>query len=39
MRIHVSNVSDTAIINLVQGHGIKEQLTSEQWALVLSIFY
>ncbi|ROW06258.1 hypothetical protein VPNG_08103 [Cytospora leucostoma] len=42
MRIHVSNISNTAIINLEQGHGIKKQLgnlTSEQWALVLSIFY
>lgn len=42
MRIHVSNISNTAIINLEQGDGIKKQLgnlTSEQWAWVLSIFY
>lgn len=42
MRIHVSNISNTAIINLEQGDGIKEQLgnlTSDQWAWVLSIFY
>lgn len=42
MRIHVSNISNTAIINLEQGDGIKKQLgnlSSEQWAWVLSIFY
>lgn len=42
MRIHVSNISNTAIINLEQGTGIKEQLgnlDSQQWAWVLSIFY
>lgn len=42
MRIHVSNISNTAIINLEQGDGIKKQLgnlTSQQWAWVLSIFY
>lgn len=42
MRIHVSNISNTAIINLEQGDGIKAQLgnlTSQQWAWVLSIFY
>lgn len=42
MRIHVSNISNTAIINLEQGDGIKDQLgnlTSGQWAWVLSIFY
>lgn len=42
MRIHVSNISNTAIINLEQGDGIKKQLgnlTSGQWAWVLSIFY
>lgn len=42
MRIHVSNISNTAIINLEQGTGIKKQLgnlTSQQWAWVLSIFY
>ncbi|ROW03097.1 hypothetical protein VMCG_05808 [Cytospora schulzeri] len=42
MRIHVSNISNTAIINLEQGDGIKKQLgdlTSDQWAWVLSIFY
>jgi hypothetical protein len=41
MRIHVSNISNTAIINLEQGTGIKKQLgnlNSEQWAWVLSIF-
>lgn len=42
MRIHVSNISNTAIINLEQGDGIKVQLgnlSSQQWAWVLSIFY
>jgi len=42
MRIHVSNVTNTAIINLEQGDGIKKQLgivTSAQWAWVISIFY
>lgn len=42
MRIHVSNISNTAIINLEQGDGIKEQLgnlSSGQWAWVFSIFY
>lgn len=43
MRIHVSNISNTAIINLEHpGHGIREQLgglTSGQWAWVLSVFY
>ncbi|PSR97456.1 high-affinity nicotinic acid transporter [Coniella lustricola] len=42
MRIHVSNISNTAIINIEQGDGIKAQLgnlSSEQWAWVLSIFY
>lgn len=42
MRIHLSNISNTAIINLEQGDGIKKQLgnlTSDQWAWVLSIFY
>lgn len=42
MRIHVSNITNTAIMNLEQGTGIKHQLgnlTSTQWAWVLSIFY
>lgn len=42
MRIHVSNISNTAIINLEQGTGIQTQLgnlSSQQWAWVLSIFY
>lgn len=42
MRVHVSNISNTAIINLEQGDDIKTQLgnlSSEQWAWVLSIFY
>lgn len=42
MRIHVGNISNTAIMNLEQGTGIKKQLgnlTSQQWAWVLSIFY
>lgn len=41
MRIHVSNISNTAIINIEQGTGIKKQLgnlTSQQWAWTLSIF-
>ena len=42
MRIHVSNISNSAIINLESGDGIKRQLgnlTSAQWAWTLSIFY
>jgi hypothetical protein len=42
MRMHVSNISNTAIMNLEQGDGIREQLgnlTSGQWAWCLSIFY
>ncbi|KAL5119166.1 hypothetical protein ACEQ8H_002873 [Pleosporales sp. CAS-2024a] len=42
MRIHVSNISNAAIMNLEQGTGIKNQLghlSSSQWAWVLSIFY
>lgn len=42
MRIHVSNITNTAIINLEAGHGIKKELgnlTSQQWAWALSIFY
>ena len=42
MRIHVQNVTNSAIMNLESGDGIKEQLgglDSEQWAFVISIFY
>jgi hypothetical protein len=42
MRIHVSNISNSAIINLEQGTGIRKQLgnlSSSQWAWALSIFY
>lgn len=42
MRVHVGNISNTAIMNLEQGTGIKKQLgnlTPGQWAWVLSIFY
>lgn len=42
MRIHVSNISNTAIMNLEQGTGIRKQLgnlSSSQWAWALSIFY
>ncbi|KAF9871430.1 high-affinity nicotinic acid transporter [Colletotrichum karsti] len=42
MRIHVSNISNAAIINLEQGTGIRKQLgnlSSSQWAWALSIFY
>ena len=42
MRIHVSNITNTAIINIEEGDGIKKQLgnlSSSQWAWVLSIFY
>ena len=42
MRIHVSNISNSAIINLEEGTGIQKQLgglTSSQWAWCLSIFY
>ncbi|KAK2041844.1 MFS general substrate transporter [Colletotrichum somersetense] len=42
MRIHVSNISNAATINLEQGTGIRKQLrdlSSSQWACTLSIFY
>ncbi|CCF33653.1 high-affinity nicotinic acid transporter [Colletotrichum higginsianum] len=42
MRIHVSNISNAAIVNLEQGTGIRRQLgdlSSSQWAWALSIFY
>lgn len=42
MRINVSNIANTAIMNVEEGDGIKRQLghiTSGQWAWVLSIFY
>lgn len=42
MRIHVQNVTNSAIMNLESGDGIKTQLgglSSEQWAMVISIFY
>lgn len=42
MRIHVSNITNTAIINIEQGTGIKKQLgnlDSSQWAWIISIFY
>ncbi|KAJ4360923.1 uncharacterized protein N0V89_001492 [Didymosphaeria variabile] len=42
MRIHVSNISNSAIINLESGDGIRRQLgnlSSSQWAWALSIFY
>ncbi|PSN74162.1 MFS general substrate transporter [Corynespora cassiicola Philippines] len=42
MRIHVSNISNTAIMNLEEGTGIRKQLgnlSSAQWAWALSIFY
>jgi hypothetical protein len=42
MRIHVQNVTNSAIMNMETGDGIKAQLgnlDSEQWALVISIFY
>lgn len=42
MRIHVQNVTNSAIMNLESGAGIKTQLgglSSEQWAMVISIFY
>lgn len=42
MRIHVSNITNAAIINIEEGDGIKKELgnlNSEQWAWVLSIFY
>lgn len=42
LRIHVSNITNAAIINIEDGDGIKKQLgnlNSEQWAWVLSIFY
>lgn len=42
MRIHVQNVTNSAIMNLETGDGIKAQLgelESEQWAWIISIFY
>lgn len=42
MRVHVSNISNSAIINVEEGTGIQKQLgnlTSSQWAWCLSIFY
>lgn len=42
MRIHVTNVTNTAIINEESGDDIRTQLgnlSSSQWAWVLSIFY
>lgn len=42
MRIHVQNVTNSAIMNLESGDGIRLQLgglDSEQWAWVISIFY
>lgn len=41
MRIDVTNVTNTAIINVEEGNGIKKELgniTSQQWAWILSIF-
>ena len=41
MRIDVTNVTNTAIINIEEGNGIKKELgniTSQQWAWILSIF-
>lgn len=42
MRINVSNITNTAIINIDEGDGIKKQLgnlTSSQWAWVIAVFY
>lgn len=41
MRINVSNITNTAIMNETQGDDIRQQLhlSSQQWAWVLSIFY
>lgn len=42
MRIHVGNISNTAIMNKEQGTDIKTQLghlTSQQWAWAISCFY
>ncbi|TPX16514.1 uncharacterized protein E0L32_003808 [Thyridium curvatum] len=42
MRIHVSNISNSAIMNVEAGTGIRKQLgnlSSSQWAWALSIFY
>ncbi|KAL7917147.1 high-affinity nicotinic acid transporter [Trichoderma austrokoningii] len=42
MKIHVGNITNTAIMNLEDGHDIRTQLghlSSQQWAWVLSIFY
>lgn len=41
MRIDVTNITNTAIINIEEGNGIKKELgnlSSEQWAWALSIF-
>jgi len=42
MKLSARNITNTAIINLEQGTGIKYELgnlTSEQWAWILSIFF
>ena len=42
MKLSARNITNAAIINIEQGTGIKKQLgnlTSAQWAWVLSIFY
>jgi hypothetical protein len=42
MRINVTNITNTAIINVEEGTGIKRQLgnlTSEQWAWAIAIFF
>jgi MFS family permease len=42
MRMNVNNISNTAIMNLEQGTGIKKQLgnlSSSQWGWALSIFW
>lgn len=40
-QINKQNISNTAILNLEAGHGIKQQLkiNSQQWAWCVSIFY
>lgn len=41
MRIDVTNITNTAIINIEEGNGIKKELgnlSSGQWAWALSIF-
>ncbi len=41
MRIDINNISNAAIINIEQGHGIKKQLhlSTQDWNWVVSCFF